>query len=91
MRETENGGRKETMDPRTIVAITLSLLGILCAAVGIFVIDGISIEFPGIIFAALGYYFSLQSDNRVGRILGIAAAALNVISMAFSGLTDPPQ
>jgi hypothetical protein len=67
------------------------LLGIVCAVVGIFVLEGISIEFPGIMLGGLGYYFSLTGRDRVGQILGIAAAALNAISMGISGLEAPPQ
>ena len=58
---------------------------------GIFVLEGISIEFAGIILGGLGYYFGLTSQDRVGQILGIAAAILNVISMIISGLSGPPQ
>jgi uncharacterized membrane protein YeiB len=36
------------VDLRVAVGRGLGLLGILCAAVGIFVLNGISIEFPGI-------------------------------------------
>ncbi len=79
------------MEVRTMVGIALGLLGIICALLGLFVIDGISIEFPGIILGALGYYFGLQSGNQAARILGITAAVLNVISMAVSGLSGPPQ
>ncbi len=59
--------------------------------VGIFALEGISIEFAGIILGGLGYYFGLRSQDRVGQILGIAAAVLNVISMVISGLSGPPQ
>jgi hypothetical protein len=65
--------------------------GVVCAVVGIFVLEGISIEFPGIILGGLGYYFGLRSQDRVGQILGIVAAILNVISMVVSGLSGPPQ
>ena len=79
------------MEVRTMLGIVLGLLGIICALLGLFVIDGISIEFPGIILGALGYYFGLQGGNQAARILGITAAVLNVISMAVSGLSGPPQ
>lgn len=79
------------MELREMVGITLGLLGVVCAAVGIFVLDGISIEYPGIILGGLGYYFSLQARNRTGQALGIAAVVLNVISMVISGLAAPPQ
>jgi hypothetical protein len=79
------------MDLREMIGRVLALLGLVCAAVGIFVLEGISIEFPGIILAGLGYYFGLTSQDRVGQILGIAAAVLNVISIVISGLSGPPQ
>jgi hypothetical protein len=79
------------MDLRETVGRVLALLGLVCAVVGIFVLEGISIEFPGIILGGLGYYFGLTSQDRIGQILGIAAAVLNVISMVISGLSGPPQ
>jgi hypothetical protein len=79
------------MDLRETVGRVLALLGLVCAVVGIFVLEGISIEFLGIILGGLGYYFGLTSQDRIGLILGIAAAVLNVISMVISGLSGPPQ
>jgi hypothetical protein len=73
----------------------LGVLGLLCALVGLFLINGISIEFPGIMLGVLGYYFCLQSGpqegSRAGQILGIVAVVLSVISIVASGLTGPPQ
>jgi putative effector of murein hydrolase LrgA (UPF0299 family) len=70
----------------------LGVIGLLCALVGLFLINGISIEFPGIILGALGYYFCLQSGaSRAGQILAIVAVVLSVISIVLSGLTGPPQ
>jgi hypothetical protein len=69
----------------------LGLLGIVCAVVGIFVLEGISIEFPGIMLGGLGYYFSLTGRDRVGQTLGIVAAALNAVSIGITGLETPPQ
>jgi hypothetical protein len=74
-----------------LVGGLLGLLGVVCAVVGIFVLEGISIEFPGIILGALGYYLGLTSQDRRTQILGIIAAVLNVISMLISGLSGPPQ
>ncbi len=71
---------------RATVGRILGLLGVVCAVVGIFVLNFISIEFPGIMLGGLGYYFSLTGRDRVGQILGIIAAALNVVSMGISGL-----
>ncbi len=76
---------------RAIVGRGLGLLGVLCAVVGLFIINGISIEFPGIMLGGLGYYFSLTARDGVGQALGIAAAALNALSMGVSGLEGPPQ
>jgi hypothetical protein len=62
---------------------------------GLFLINGVSIEFPGIVLGGLGYYFCLQygsqGGSRTGRILGIVAVVLNVVSIAISGLSGPPQ
>ena len=69
----------------------LSLVGIALALIGIFILEGISIEFPGIMLGALGYYFGLRSQDRLGQILGGAAVVLCVISIGVSGLEDPPQ
>ena len=69
----------------------LGLIGLVLAAVGLFVLDGISVEYAGILLGARGYYFGLRAGDRVGQVLGIAAAVLCVISMGISGLTGPPQ
>jgi len=76
---------------RATVGRVLGLLGVLCAVVGIFVVEGISIEFPGIMLGGLGYYFSLTARDEVGQALGIVAAALNAVSMGVSGLEGPLQ
>ena len=52
---------------RAVVAVVLGLLGVVCAMVGIFVLDGISIEFPGIIFGALGYYPASRAGTGEAR------------------------
>jgi small-conductance mechanosensitive channel len=76
---------------RAVVGGILGLLGVICAVIGIFVLEGISIEFPGIILGALGYYLGLRSQDRRSQILGIVATVLNIISMVISGLSGPPQ
>jgi hypothetical protein len=75
---------------RAMVGRGLGLLGVLCA-VGISILNGISIEFPGILLGGLGYYFCLTADDRLGQTLGILAAALSVISIGVSGLEAAPQ
>jgi uncharacterized RDD family membrane protein YckC len=69
----------------------MGVLGVLCAVVGLFVINGVSIEFPGIILGGLGYYFGLQGGNRAGQILGIVAMVLSVVSIVISGVSGGPQ
>lgn len=80
---------------RSTIGEVLGVLGILCAVIGLFLINGISIEFPGIILGGLGYYFCLPSGSaggsRAGQILGIAAVVLSVVSIVVSGLTGSPQ
>lgn len=76
---------------RATVGRVLGLLGIMCAVVGIFVLEGVSIEFVGIILGGLGYYFGLTSQDQVGQTFGIVAAALSAVSMGISGLEGPPQ
>ena len=79
------------VDLRATVGRVLGLLGVVCAAVGFFVVNGISIEFPGIMLGGLGYYFSLTARDEVGQPIGIAAAALCAVSMGVSGLEYPLQ
>ena len=69
----------------------MGVLGVLCAVVGLFVINGVSIEFPGIILGGLGYYLGLQGGNRAGQILGIVAVVLSVVSIVISGVSGGPQ
>lgn len=70
---------------------TLSLIGIAFAVAGAFILEGISIELPGIILGGLGYYFALRAQDRLGQIMAGAALVLCMISIGVSGLEDPPQ
>jgi hypothetical protein len=76
---------------RATVGRGLGLLGIVCAAVGILLVNGISIEFPGIMLGGLGYYFGLTAGDEAGQAIGIAAAVLCAVCMAVSGLEYPLQ
>jgi hypothetical protein len=75
---------------RATVGRALGLLGVVFAVLGIFVVEGISIEYVGIMLGGIGYYLGLTSQDRVGQLLGIAAAVLNVVSMGVSGLEALP-
>jgi hypothetical protein len=83
--------KEDLMGLRAVVGGVLGLLGVICAMVGIFILEGISIEFPGIILGALAYYLGLTSQDRASQILGIVATVLNIISVVISGLSTPPQ
>ena len=48
----EEGGQKRGSMGQRVAGRTLGLLGVVCGAVGIAVVEGISIEFPGLIFCA---------------------------------------
>ncbi len=74
---------------RAMVGRVLGLLGVVFAVLGIFVFEGISIEYVGIMLGGIGYFLGLTSQDRMGQILGIIAAALNVVSMGISGLEGP--
>jgi hypothetical protein len=73
------------------VGWALSLIGVAFALIGIFILEGISIELPGIMLGGLGYYFGLRAQDRWGQVLGGTAIVLCVISIGASGLEDPPQ
>jgi hypothetical protein len=66
---------------RSTVGIVLGALGLVCAVIGLLLINGV--------------YFCLPSGGQVGsrpgQILGIVAVILSVISIAVSGLTGSPQ
>jgi hypothetical protein len=81
---------RSTVDLRATVGRALGLLGVVCAVVGIFVFEGISIEYVGIILGGIGYYLGLTSQDRMGQFLGFAAAVLSVVSMGISGLEGLP-
>ena len=82
---------RNSVGMRAMVGRVLGLLGVLCAVGEIFVVEGISIEFLGIILGGLGYYFGLTSQDRIGQILGISAAVLSAVSIGISGLDISPQ
>jgi hypothetical protein len=82
---------KSALGLRAMVGRVLGLLGVVCAVAGLFVVEGISIEFVGIILGGLGYYLGLTSQDRMGQILGACAAILSVISIGTSGLEGPPH
>ena len=79
------------MDLRAMIGGVSGVLGVICAVIGIFVLEGVSIELPGVLLGGLGYYLGLTGQDRASQILGIIAVVLNVISLVISGLAAPPQ
>ena len=75
----------------TTIGRVLSVIGVVFAVIGLFMFEGISIEYPGIILGGLGYYFGLRSRDRIGQILGIAAVIVCVVSIFFPGLEAPRE
>ena len=73
-----------------MIGCILCAMGLACALAGI-LLEGISIEFPGIMLGGLGYYFCLTSQDPLRQTLGIFAATLNSVSMGVSGLEGPPK
>jgi hypothetical protein len=90
MQGKESTVNSNTVGLRATVGRGLGLLGLLCAVVGIFILNGISIEFPSILLGGLGYYICLTADDRVGQTLGILATALSAVSIGVSGLEAAP-
>ena len=78
----------EALDDAEGLAIMLSpIVRPLPVALGVAPADAEGLAMLG----GLGYYFGLASQDRMGQILGIAAAALSVVSIGISGLEAPPQ
>jgi hypothetical protein len=66
-----------------LIGRALSLVGIAFALIWIFVLEGISIEIPGIILGG--------GATTSGSAMGISAVILCVISIIISGLAAPQQ
>lgn len=82
---------KSSVGLRAMVGRALGVLGLVCAVVGVFYLEGISIAFVGIILGGLGYYFGLTSQDRMAQILGICAAVLSPVAIGINGLEEIDQ
>ena len=51
---------------RDTIGLVLGVLGLVYALIGLLLINGISIEFPGIILGGLGYFFCMPSGGQRG-------------------------
>jgi hypothetical protein len=87
-----NEDDRETILGLSFVGTTLSVIGIACAVVGPFLMNGISLELLGMILGALGYCSGLQRKDVSGQILGIFTIAVCLGALFISGITIlPPQ
>lgn len=76
---------------RVVVGRVLAVVGLVFGVIGFFVLEGPSIEFPGIILGGIGYYLGLRSRDRITQVLGIAAVVLCTVSLFVSAFNEPPQ
>lgn len=74
---------------KVLIGRGLSALSLVISVIGLFVVNGISIELAGIMVGAGGYALGVSGDDRVGRVVGIAAVILNVVSIIIGGLGVP--
>ena len=71
---------------RSFIGIALSLTGTTCALVGLFSLEGISIELLGLILGTLSWYYGLQKEDHLTLALGLTSIALCCIAVAVSGM-----
>ena len=72
----------------TVVGRSLSAMGLACALAGI-VLQGVSVEIPGIVLGALGYGFATRSSDRAGQVLGVVVVVLCALSVAIPSFDLP--
>lgn len=53
----------------SVVGRALCAMGLACALAGI-LLEGVSVEIPGIALGAVGYGFATRSGDRAGQVLG---------------------
>jgi hypothetical protein len=63
-------------------------MGLACALARI-LLEGVSIEIPGIVLGAMGYGFATRSSDRVGQVLGVAVVMLCPVSVAIPSFNFP--
>jgi hypothetical protein len=72
----------------SVIGRALCAMGLACALAGI-LLEGVSVEIPGIALGALGYGFATRSSNRAGQVLGVVAVVLCAVSVAIPWLDLP--
>jgi hypothetical protein len=71
-----------------VVGYVLSAMGLACALLGI-LLEGVSVEIPGVALGAVGYGLATRSGDRAGQVLGVVVVGLCVVSMAIPSLDLP--
>ena len=71
-----------------VVERRLSAMGLACALVGI-VLQGVSVEIPGIVLGALGYGLATRASDRAGQVLGVVVVVLCALSVATPSFDLP--
>jgi hypothetical protein len=72
-----------------MVGRALCAMGLACALAGILLLEGVSVEIPGIALGAVGYGFATRSGDRAGQVLGVATVVLCAVSVAIPSFDLP--
>ena len=72
----------------SVLGRVLCAMALACALVGI-LLEGVSVEIPGIALGTVGYGFATRSGDRAGQVLGVAAVVLCAVSMAILSIDLP--
>jgi hypothetical protein len=72
----------------SVVGRALCAMGLACVLSGI-LLEGASVEIPGIALGAVGYGFATRSGDGAGQILGVATVVLCAVSMAIPSIDLP--
>jgi hypothetical protein len=72
----------------SVIGRALCAIALACALAGI-LLEGVSVEIPGIALGALGYGFATRSGDRAGQFLGVATVVLCAVSMAIPSFDVP--
>jgi hypothetical protein len=72
----------------SVIGRALCAMGLGCALAGI-LLEGVSVEIPGIALGAAGYGFATRSSDRAGQVLGVATVVLCAVLMALPSFDLP--
>lgn len=72
----------------TVIGRALCAIALACALAGI-LLEGVSVEIPGIVLGAVGYGLATRTGDRAGQVLGVATVVLCAVSMAIPSFGLP--